>query len=69
MYKRQEKQRLSKEEEKLEKAITAREKKLSNENFVSRAPAEVVAQERDLLTEMQRKLASIKANLADLSKA
>ncbi len=64
-----EKQRLSKEEEKLEKAITAREKKLSNENFVSRAPAEVVAQERDLLTEMQRKLASIKANLADLSKA
>lgn len=57
--------RLSKEVEKLEKAVAAREKKLSNENFVARAPAEVVAQERELLHEMQRKLNTARVHLAE----
>ena len=61
--------RLSKEVAKLEKAINSKEKKLQNENFVSRAPAEVVQQERDSLSEMRLKLQATRANLEAFSKA
>jgi valyl-tRNA synthetase len=43
------------------------EKKLSNENFVSRAPAEVVQQQRDALAEVRRQIESASAALAKLA--
>ena len=61
--------RLSKQAEKLEKAIAAKQNKLGNENFVSRAPAEVVQRERDSLQEMQAELAATRADLETFSKA
>ena len=39
---------------KLDGFITGKQKKLQNENFVSRAPAEVVQKEQDSLTELQQ---------------
>lgn len=55
-----------KEREKVAGFIAGKEKKLSNESFVARAPAEVVAQERQSLEELQAKLASLDATLAEL---
>jgi valyl-tRNA synthetase len=46
--------------------ISSKAKKLENENFVSRAPAEVVAKERESLAEMQQQLASVQTTLEDL---
>ncbi len=51
--------RLSKEADKLRKAIESAEKKLSNENFVQKAPAEVVRQQRDRLAEQKAQLAAV----------
>jgi valyl-tRNA synthetase len=42
------------------------EKKLGNENFVSRAPAEVVQQQRDKLAEIQQQRSAVEAALAKL---
>ena len=39
------------------------EKKLSNEKFVSKAPADVVAQERAKLAEAQEKLARVREQM------
>ena len=60
--------RLTKEIERLEKAIHAKEKKLANEKFVARAPAEVVRKERDSLAETQVKLQAARDGLDGLSK-
>jgi valyl-tRNA synthetase len=57
-----------KEEQKLVGLIKAKEGKLKNESFVSRAPANVVQAERDSLAQMQEQLASVRAALAALSK-
>ncbi len=46
-------QRKQKELSKLDSLIAAKRKKLSNENFTSRAPAEVVEQERDALDKLE----------------
>jgi valyl-tRNA synthetase len=43
------------------------QKKLSNENFVQRAPPDVVARERTRLTELEDRLARIREQLAALS--
>ncbi len=61
-----EKARLTKLVEKLEKGIAGKEKKLANENFVSRAPADVVAMEKDSLVEMKAELESAQESLASL---
>jgi valyl-tRNA synthetase len=55
-----------KEVEKLQEHIAAKEKKLSNESFTSRAPADVVAREREQLDELRVRLSSTTATLADL---
>lgn len=61
-----EKNRLDGEKEKLAKFAKSISGKLSNENFVSRAPAEVVQAEREKLAEVEEKLTAIEAALAKL---
>lgn len=58
--------RVTKDREKLAGLIEGKRKKLSNESFVARAPAEVVAKEREQLAEMEERLASLVAMAADL---
>ncbi|MEM7475067.1 MAG: valine--tRNA ligase [Planctomycetota bacterium] len=50
----------------LVKQIAGKEGKLSNENFVSRAPEEVVAKEREALEELKKQLASVRESLKRL---
>ena len=60
--------RLDKELAKLEKDVTAVNMKLSNESFVSRAPAEVVARERERagqLLDAKAKLQALRARFAE----
>jgi valyl-tRNA synthetase len=54
-----EKQRLTKEIEKLSKEVSKCEAKLSNASFVDRAPAEVVEQEKARLAEWRGKLVQL----------
>ena len=56
------------QEQKLLGLIKAKEGKLSNESFVSRAPAHVVQSERDSLAQYREQLASVRAALAGLRK-
>ncbi len=58
--------RLEKERNRLQGLIAGKEKKLSNANFVARAPAEVVENERAALTEVQAQLASLERSLTEL---
>ncbi len=62
-----ERERLNKEIESNQGFISKLEAKLSNENFVSRAPEQVVAHERQKLTETQNKLKSLTEQLEKLS--
>ena len=48
--------------------ITAKEKKLANESFVSKAPAHVIESERKSLAETQEKLRSLEAASSELRK-
>ncbi len=59
--------RLEKEKQQLTGQIASKEKQLANENFVSRAPAEVVAKERAALAELKDRLAAAIADLAKLA--
>jgi valyl-tRNA synthetase len=61
-----ERQRLGKEQARSEKEIALAEKKLGNEKFVSRAPAEVVAKERERVEEARAKLLKVEEALARL---
>lgn len=58
--------RKKQEVEKLVGFIAAKEKKLTNETFVSRAPAEVVQKERDSLKDLQDQLAAAREVLDQL---
>ena len=58
--------RKEKEAQKLQGLITGKEKKLANENFVGRAPADVVQRERDGLAELQEQLKAVNASLSVL---
>jgi len=61
-----ERKRLEKELADLDKQIGGKERKLANENFTARAPADVVQRERDRLVELQQKRETLKASLRDL---
>ncbi len=61
-----EKKRLGGERDNLAKFVKSIGGKLSNENFVSRAPAEVVEAERAKLAEAEEQLAAVEAALAKL---
>ena len=43
--------------------------KLDNVNFISRAPAEVVQEQRDRVSEMERQIQAIEQNLHELQQA
>ena len=61
-------QRLAKEIEKAEKNIAGLKGKLSNENFVARAPEQVVQAERDKLQKAESLLQQLKESEARLKK-
>jgi valyl-tRNA synthetase len=57
---------LTKEIEQTEEEIARTGQLLANENFTSRAPAEVVERQRERLTSSQERLALLQARLAEL---
>ena len=61
-----ERERLAKEIEKLEKQIAIAQGKLTNEGFVARAPAAVVAQEKQRVADFTATLDKLKPQLAKL---
>ena len=61
-----ERKRLEKERDNLTKQIAGIETKLANKNFVDRAPAEVVQQQRDKLAELRSQLLSNETALKKL---
>lgn len=61
-----ERERHVKEIERLERNISGSEKKLSNEGFVAKAPADVIAYEREKLESMKASLEKVKENLLSL---
>jgi valyl-tRNA synthetase len=61
-----ERKRLDKERENLAKQITSIDAKLANKGFVDKAPAEVVEQQRNKLTELRGQLTSVEAALVKL---
>jgi valyl-tRNA synthetase len=62
-----ERARLGKEADKLRKAIAGAEGKLGNENFVNKAPEQVVRRERERLADLKTQLAAAEDALAKLS--
>jgi len=62
-----ESERLRKEAQQIEGDITKAQTKLSNSGFVERAPAQVVAQERERLANFMRTLEAVKEQLKKLA--
>jgi len=62
-----ERARLEKQEQKLESDLSKAQAKLSNENFVNNAPPDVVAQERQRVSEFERKISQIKEQIEKLN--
>jgi len=58
-----ERERLKKEIERLEKLLEGVNKKLSNENFVSRAPSDVIQKEREKQQNFSEALNKVRNNL------
>jgi valyl-tRNA synthetase len=63
-----ERKRLDKERENINKQLVGIEAKLNNKNFIDKAPAEVIRQQRDKLDELQNQLESVAAALEKLVK-
>jgi valyl-tRNA synthetase len=61
-----ERKRLEKQREEKVKHLQSARGKLSNSNFVDKAPAEVVQQQRDLVADLQDQIQAIEDNLRDL---
>jgi len=61
-----ERERLSRERERIEKNLQAAAAKLANEQFLARAPEEVVAREREKESDLRDSLARVSSLLADL---
>ncbi|MHC4460667.1 MAG: valine--tRNA ligase [Planctomycetota bacterium] len=62
-----ERQRLEKQKKQIEKAKKAVEAKLDNENFVTKAKPEVVAQARGRLAELSEQLTNVEKHLSELN--
>ena len=61
-----EKTRLHEQEKKTESRLSGSQKKLANENFVSRAAPEVVEREKALVIELEQQLMTIRSNIEAL---
>jgi valyl-tRNA synthetase len=61
-----ERKRLEKQKEQIEKGLRGVEGKLNNENFVSRAKPEVVAQAREKLKELTEQLQAVQNHISQL---
>ena len=61
-----EKERVERELKKLRNDLSLSEGKLANENFVSRAPADVVAKERSRVDELRASIAKLEEQLGRL---
>ncbi len=61
-----ERDRLNKAIEEKQKFLTSVERKLANEQFTSRAPADVVERERQKVADASSEIAKLRANLDDL---
>jgi valyl-tRNA synthetase len=64
--KKAERKRLEKDRDSLARQIASIETKLANKNFVEKAPAEVVDQQRAKLDELRSQMASVEAAYAKL---
>jgi len=62
-----EREKLEKQKDEIEKAKKAAEAKLSNENFVTKAKPEVVAQARQKLAELSEQLKTVEKHLSELN--
>ncbi len=62
-----ERARLDKQKQEIQQAKKAVEGKLANENFVTRAKPEVVAQARERLAQLQEQLQAVQTHLAELN--
>ncbi len=60
----EEKAKLAKQIEQVEREIASTEARLGDENFVSRAPAHVVEQSRTRETELRQRLEKLRQNLS-----
>ena len=58
--------RLEKQLAEKHKFVQGMQAKLSNENFVKNAPAEVVQQQREKVAEVQQQIATIEVNIKEL---
>jgi len=61
--------RLEQEAEAVKKNLETTVKKLANESFINRAPAEVVEKERERLAENEARIARIQENIASLKRS
>jgi valyl-tRNA synthetase len=61
-----ERHRLEKQKQKLQRAKKAQEAKLANENFLQKAKPQVVAQAKDRLSQLSKKLKTVEKHLAEL---
>ena len=61
--------RLAKEQERLEQNCAKLRKQLANEAFVAKAPAELVAKQKQLLKQSEQELAEIRSKLETHSTA
>jgi valyl-tRNA synthetase len=62
-----ERERLRRENERLENLVSGAERKLGNADFVSRAKPEIVERERDKLASLKDELGRVVTALADLT--
>ncbi|NTW26772.1 MAG: valine--tRNA ligase [Candidatus Moranbacteria bacterium] len=62
-----EKEKITKEIENIEKFVSGLTERLSNETFVSKAPAQVISQQKETLAKKQAELIELKKHLATLS--
>jgi valyl-tRNA synthetase len=63
----QERQRLTKELERISAQTRATEARLASEQFAARAPADVVAKEREKLTSLQDQVTRLQSKLQSLT--